>query len=154
MLDNRWVVPHNPYLLTRYNCHINVEICSGLKAVKYLYKYIYKGHDRVAIYIAFPNRENVMDEIQQFQDARWVSAQELIWRIFEFNLNEIYSPIINLQLHLSNKQLVCYWETHNLQQVILWDRIKKTMPTEFVNTCLNDIDARIYLYREFSEHYV
>jgi hypothetical protein len=25
-----------------YNCHINVEICSSIKAVKYLYKYIYK----------------------------------------------------------------------------------------------------------------
>ena len=34
-LDNRWVVPHNPYLLLKYNGHINVEICS---AVKYLYK--------------------------------------------------------------------------------------------------------------------
>ncbi|KAG6726965.1 hypothetical protein I3842_02G107600 [Carya illinoinensis] len=45
-LDNRWVVPYNLYLLTTFDCHINVEICSTIKAVKYLYKYIYKGHDR------------------------------------------------------------------------------------------------------------
>ena len=37
-LDNRWVVPYNPYLLRRYNCHINVEVCSSIKAVKYLFK--------------------------------------------------------------------------------------------------------------------
>ena len=37
-LDNRWVVPHNPYLLLKYNGHINVEICSTVSAVKYLYK--------------------------------------------------------------------------------------------------------------------
>ncbi len=44
--DNRWVVPYNPYLSLLFNCHINVEVCTFVTAVKYLYKYIYKGHDR------------------------------------------------------------------------------------------------------------
>ena len=39
-LDNRWVVPYNPYLLLKYNAHINVEICITVSAVKYLYKYV------------------------------------------------------------------------------------------------------------------
>ncbi|XP_074266504.1 uncharacterized protein LOC141589779 [Silene latifolia] len=47
-LNNRWVVPYNPYLLAKYDCHLNVEICSTFKAVKYMYKYVYKGHDRVS----------------------------------------------------------------------------------------------------------
>lgn len=38
MLDKRWVVPYNPYLLRMFNCHINVKVCSSIKAVKYLYK--------------------------------------------------------------------------------------------------------------------
>ena len=44
-LDNRCVVPYNPTLLMRYNCHINVEVCSSIQGVKYLYKYVYKGID-------------------------------------------------------------------------------------------------------------
>ena len=40
--DNHWVVPYNPYLLTWYNCHINVEGCSSIKVVKYIYRYTYK----------------------------------------------------------------------------------------------------------------
>jgi len=50
-LDNRHVVPYNPYLLMKYNCHINVECCATVQSVKYLYKYICKGHDCAIVQI-------------------------------------------------------------------------------------------------------
>ncbi|KAG5584668.1 hypothetical protein H5410_045102 [Solanum commersonii] len=105
-MNNQWVVPYNPYLLMRYNCHIKVEVCSGVKAIKYLYKYIYiyKGHNKCAIYIKSDNGEKVVDEIKTFQDARWVSPPEALWRIYEFNLTEMQLAVINLQLHLPSKQ--------------------------------------------------
>jgi hypothetical protein len=28
IVDNRFVVPYNAFLLDKYDCHINVEICS------------------------------------------------------------------------------------------------------------------------------
>ena len=31
----------------KYNAHINVEICTTIKACKYLYKYVYKGNDKI-----------------------------------------------------------------------------------------------------------
>ena len=68
-LDNRWVVPYNPYLTTKYDCHINVEICSSITAIKYLFKYVYKGHDRATI-------EIINDEINLYLDARYISASE------------------------------------------------------------------------------
>jgi hypothetical protein len=48
-LDNRWVVSHNVYLSTKYDAHINVEVCNNICEVKYLFKYIYKGHDCVTV---------------------------------------------------------------------------------------------------------
>jgi hypothetical protein len=57
-IDNRWIVPYNSYLCQKYDCHINVKICSSARSVKYLYKYVYKGHDRVIVSI-----ENLQDEI-------------------------------------------------------------------------------------------
>ncbi|XP_022888792.1 uncharacterized protein LOC111404232 [Olea europaea var. sylvestris] len=36
-LDSRWVVPYNPYLSAKFDRHINVEICSSIKVVKYFY---------------------------------------------------------------------------------------------------------------------
>jgi hypothetical protein len=44
-VDNRNVVPFNSYLLKKYRSHINVEICSSVKSIKYIFKYVYKGHD-------------------------------------------------------------------------------------------------------------
>jgi hypothetical protein len=46
VVDNRWIVPYNLHLATKYHAHINVEICSSISAVKYLYKYVYKGPNR------------------------------------------------------------------------------------------------------------
>ena len=36
-IDNSWVVPYHPYLLLKYNCHINTEICASIKSIKYLF---------------------------------------------------------------------------------------------------------------------
>jgi hypothetical protein len=36
-LDNRWVVLHNVYLSTKYDAHINFEVCNNIRAVKYLF---------------------------------------------------------------------------------------------------------------------
>jgi hypothetical protein len=51
-LDNCWVVPHNVYLSTKYNAHINVEVCNNICTVKYLFKYVYKGHDHATFKIS------------------------------------------------------------------------------------------------------
>ncbi|CAK8561548.1 unnamed protein product [Lathyrus sativus] len=75
-IDNRWVVPYNPWLLLKYDCHINVEICSSIKSIKYLYKYVYKGPDHAAMEV---HKGSYMDEVQQYVDARWICAPEALW---------------------------------------------------------------------------
>jgi hypothetical protein len=44
--DSSWVVPYNPYLLGKLDCHLNVEICSSVTSIKYIHKYCFKGNDR------------------------------------------------------------------------------------------------------------
>ena len=38
VISDEWVVPHNPYLVTRYRCHINVEVAGHIRSCKYVYK--------------------------------------------------------------------------------------------------------------------
>jgi hypothetical protein len=39
-IDNRWIVPYNPYLSKKFKTHINVECCQGVQAIKYINKYV------------------------------------------------------------------------------------------------------------------
>lgn len=47
IIDNRWVVPYNPYLTRHFGAYINIEVCSSVQAIKYIDKYIYKGCDHL-----------------------------------------------------------------------------------------------------------
>jgi hypothetical protein len=119
-LDNRWVVPFNPSLLMIYNYHINVEICSSIKAVKYMYKYIYKGLDRASYSVDKSNNGDkvVIDEIKRFGDARCVTPPEVVYQLYDFSLYHMYSPILQLTVHLPGMHMVAYNERDDMCNVI------------------------------------
>ncbi len=120
VFDNRWVVLYNPYLTMRYRCHVNVEVCSSITVVKYLYKYVYKGHDRALVVVqleagALPaaapqaatggangnNVPAVWDEVQNYLDGRYVSASEACHRLFD--LHDMHPNVYHLAIHLPNE---------------------------------------------------
>ncbi|XP_042962393.1 uncharacterized protein LOC122296655 [Carya illinoinensis] len=137
-----------------FDCHINVEICSTIKAVKYLYKYIYKGHDRVAFNLVPEQSIHQIDEIERFQSARWIAPPEAMWRIFGFIVNEVHPAVYSLHLHLENQHQVTFRAHENLTNVMNSDLSAKSMLTEFFATNQVDQNARKLLYREFPEFYV
>ncbi|OWZ18060.1 Helitron helicase [Phytophthora megakarya] len=64
---NKWIVPYSPYLSQKYSRHINVE-CATNKAIKYIYKYVYKGSDMTTIIIE--GEEIQANEILQYMAGR------------------------------------------------------------------------------------
>lgn len=82
------VVPYNKYLLFKYKCHINVECVNSVHSIKYLFKYILKGNDSATIKIGASiddntgndtsngNMETIKNEVEEFQNKRYVSAAE------------------------------------------------------------------------------
>ena len=61
-LDNHSVVPYNPTLIMKYQAHVNIEYCNRSNYIKYLFKYITKGVDRVTASLQIAN-EDCVDEI-------------------------------------------------------------------------------------------
>uniref|UniRef100_A0A453JV05 ATP-dependent DNA helicase n=1 Tax=Aegilops tauschii subsp. strangulata TaxID=200361 RepID=A0A453JV05_AEGTS len=152
-LDNRWVVPYNPHLLRYFNCHINVEACGSIKAVKYLFKYIYKGHDRASIVVSEADKNGDIDEIKQYRDARWVTPPKALWRIYGFELSKNSPPVKQLQLHLPNMHMVSFQAAQNIERVVNHEGVEKSMLTEYFEANRLHEDARSILYRDFPEWY-
>lgn len=73
-LDNGFVVPYNRMLLEKYRSHVNVQLCNQNKLIKYLFKYVNKGYDRVTsdFYQSHNNEKGVQtrDEIKMYYDCR------------------------------------------------------------------------------------
>ena len=53
-LDNGYVVPYNRLLCMTFYAHINVEYCGWTMLIKYLFKYISKGTDRIIARVVRP----------------------------------------------------------------------------------------------------
>ncbi|XP_062081843.1 uncharacterized protein LOC133788390 [Humulus lupulus] len=153
-LDNHWVVPYNPYLLATFDSHINAEICSSIKAMKYLYKYIYTGHDRVAFNLFSETNNQQVDEIQQFQSARWRSPPEAMWRIYGFIINEMSPGLYSLHLHLEDQHPVTFQANSDLINILNLDRSRKTMLTQFFALNRVDENAKKLLYKQIPKYYV
>ncbi|OWY97223.1 Helitron helicase [Phytophthora megakarya] len=79
---NQWVVPYNPFLSQKYNCHVNVEICATSKAIKYIYKYVYNGRN--------------------------ISPVEACNRIFMHPIQGATHSVVNLPIHLEDMNMVAY----------------------------------------------
>jgi Helitron helicase-like domain at N-terminus/PIF1-like helicase len=154
---NQYVIPYNPYLCAKYNCHINIEIANGILAVKYLYKYIYKGHDRSCISIQRDDdSRSSVDEIQDYLDARYVSACEACWRIFDFPLHHHHPSVQRLQLHLPDMQTIVFDpDQQTAIELLQQHKIRTTTLTAFFEACCqySDIAADL-LYPDFPSKFV
>ncbi|KAK6023902.1 hypothetical protein OSTOST_10298 [Ostertagia ostertagi] len=111
LYGDQWVVPSNPYLLTKFDCHVNLEVCGMISAVKYLYKYVYKGPDRARINIEGNqdgNETTNVDEIKQHLNTRYVCAPESMYRIYSFEMQDKSHTIVRLAVHLPDYQTVLF----------------------------------------------
>lgn len=133
---NEYVVPYNPILSRKYNCHINVEIATSITAVKYLFKYVYKGHDQALIAMVNHEGGDAVDEISEYLDSRYVSAAESCWHIFGFQMHQHSPSVTRLQLHLPKMQQIRFDpETETASDILQRNDIHVTTLTAFFDVC-------------------
>ncbi len=97
-----------------------MEVCTFVVAVKYLYKYFYKGHDRAQVHVgpmdaatpdgAALDQPRMRDEIKIYQDGRYVSVSEASHRLYGFDPHKEHPNVVRLAVHLKGRQTILFQE--------------------------------------------
>ena len=145
IVSDNWVVPHNKYLLMRYQCHLNIEVCAHFRCFKYVYKYTFKPPDHTAVTI---------DEIDAHLSGRLLSASEAVYRLLALPLHKEWPSVIRLDIHLPRQHRMVFDPTADEDQLL--QQLETTTSTLMGWFQLNrdDAFARTLLYHDVPSHYV
>jgi hypothetical protein len=157
VLDNRHVVPYNPKLLLKYQAHINMEWCNQRTSIKYLFKYIHKGYDRIAATVVSSNglrQLSETDEIKQYLDCRYISPSEACWRIFGFPIHGRRPAVKRMFFHLIGENSVYYTDQQQVEDVLEKASVTESMFTSWLEANAKYSEARQLTYGEFVTKFV
>jgi hypothetical protein len=165
MWDNRWIVPYNLHLATKYHAHINVEICLSISAVKYMYKYVYKGPNRAIVVVErqvdTPGQENNAqvvitngewqncNEIKTYLEGHYVSTSEASWHLFSFKMHDGTPFVTRLVVHELRMHTVVYNDNANIFETVNSEQNQKTTFTEYFQANIDYPLAKEVTYMDF-----
>ncbi|XP_031107327.1 uncharacterized protein LOC116012010 [Ipomoea triloba] len=157
-LDSRYCVPHNSYLLLKYKAHINVEWCNQSRSIKYLFKYVNKGNDRVTAEFykttTDANENATVDEITMYYDCRYVSACEAAWRLLSFDVQLRHPPVERLSFHLPDCQTVVFEDDDRIENVLNRPTVSHSMFTAWFNANKKYVEAKELAYIDMPNKFV
>ncbi|KAL7097082.1 hypothetical protein ACP275_10G120600 [Erythranthe tilingii] len=158
VVDNRFVVPHNPYSLKRFNAQINVEWCNQSRSIKYLFKYVNKGHDRVTAGFYQSSKDNnvsqCQDEIKMYYDCRYLSPCEAAWRLLSFDIHYREPAVERLHLHLPDEQIVIFNDDDPIESVLDRPNIQKSKFLAWMEANKKYHEAKNLTYAQFPTKFV
>ncbi|XP_058734290.1 uncharacterized protein LOC131606021 [Vicia villosa] len=157
--DNRHVVPYNTRFLLKYHAHINMEWCNQITSIKYLFKYIHKGFDRIGATISTSNNNSgidrePVDEIKQYLDCRYVSPSEACWRIYSYNIHGRKPAVERMYYHLVGEQAVYYPDHARMENILEKASVTESMFTAWFVANAKYEEARSLTYGQFVTKFV
>jgi len=153
-VTNQFIVPYNPFLLLYFRAHINVEICSSVRSIKYIHKYVYKGHDCCNIEVVAADDGTLHhDEINVFLNARYVGPSEAAWRMFAYSMHDQSHTVVRLPVHLPNSQNV-YFKNDAPEDALIQAELRSTQLVAWMKLNSNPSTRSPYIYPETPVHYV
>ncbi|XP_045792199.1 uncharacterized protein LOC123886981 [Trifolium pratense] len=153
-LDNGYVVPYNKRLLLKYQGHINMEWCNQSSSIKYLFKYIHKGYDRITATVERAqnnggNQQIQIDEIKQYVDCRYISPCEACWRIFSFKIHGRKPAVERMFFHLVGENTIYFTDFDRMENILEKPSVTESMFTSWLQANKDYPAARKLTYGQF-----
>lgn len=110
------VVPYNPEMLLRYDCHINTLIAAGSRCVMYLRKYLSKSPDCASARL-IRQADSANDALDAFYSSRCLSACEAMWSALGFAFNGFYPSVLPIKIYLPNQRKFVFHASDDLEDI-------------------------------------
>ncbi|XP_050915005.1 uncharacterized protein LOC127129950 [Lathyrus oleraceus] len=136
-----------------------MEWCNQSTSIKYLFKYIDKGYDRITAAIV-PNDDGTsnqpqnIDEIKQYIDCRYVSPSEASWRIFSFPIHGRKPAVERLYFHCEGQNSVYYTNFDRINTVLEKPSVTESMFTSWFEANCKYPEAQNLTYSKFVSKFV
>lgn len=127
-LDNRFVVPYNPQLLRLYECHTNMEVVRTIKAIKYMYKYMYKGHDVCVVELKLAEGQTpaeAQEALRRNEPKHFQHCRQVTLILHFLTKHALIKHTCKVALHLLC--ISCRWQTTSIQQICKLHAALKTI---------------------------
>lgn len=106
-LENDLDLPCRPKLSMMLQSHLIERLCIlQVIPIDYLFKYIFKGHDHIALLLV--KADPYIVKISKFQDAWYTSATESFCPLFQFDIVERAATALRFDDHLENHHNVYF----------------------------------------------
>ena len=123
-------------------------------------RYIHKGDDRIMFRVVMDGQTgdgnggdlNDNDEIKRYQDGRYVSSIESVWRLLEYEMRGIWPNVVRLPLHLDGMQVVRYTGDADMHD-IAEDDGPKTKLLAWFDANAASAAGRQLLYHDFPKRF-
>uniref|UniRef100_A0A915KAD6 Uncharacterized protein n=1 Tax=Romanomermis culicivorax TaxID=13658 RepID=A0A915KAD6_ROMCU len=153
LLDNRFVVPYNAFLLLKYSSHLNLEHVAAQESMEYTFKYIMKGHDMA--YVRVQNDLVVnYDKMDNIMQCRYMAGIEGYWNISGFPIVHCSHPVIRQWIKGPKGQPIIFhegYEREGLGQIESGG--KKTMVQAFFDLCCENSLTKTLTYDKVGKHF-
>lgn len=126
--------------------------------MKYLFKYMIKGHDRIttSFYQTTQNERTseIVDEIKMHYDCRYIFPCEVVWRTLGFPINYREPAVERLSFHLLNEQTIVFHDDELIDDVVRRSGEDNTMFLQWFKANEQFSDARELTHVQFSQKFV